>query len=84
MISHHCHVGNFNYFAPGVVVSGRVNILERCFFGSNSTIANDVTIETEVLVGAGAYVYKGLKRQEVFVPHRGQVIEKRSDHIVLQ
>lgn len=31
LVSHHCIIGDFNYLAPGVALSGRVGIEDRCF-----------------------------------------------------
>jgi sugar O-acyltransferase (sialic acid O-acetyltransferase NeuD family) len=82
-ISHHSFIGNYNWFAPSVTLSGRVKVYDKCFFGSGSVCKNDIEIHNKVLVGAGAYVYKSLPDSSVFVPQRGTILEKTSDEVVL-
>ncbi|GAB1446698.1 hypothetical protein MASR2M41_24970 [Flammeovirgaceae bacterium] len=82
-ISHHSCIGNYNWFAPSVTLSGRVKIHDKCFLGSGSVCKNDIEIHNKVLVGAGAYVYKSLPDNSVFVPHRGVILDKTSDEVVL-
>ena len=82
-ISHHSYIGNYNWFAPSVTLSGRVKVYDNCFFGSGSVCKNDIEIHNRVLVGAGAYVYKSLLDNSVFVPQRGIILEKTSDAVVL-
>lgn len=82
-ISHHSILGNYNYLAAGVTIAGKTNINNRSFWGCNSTSANDIIIEDDVLIGAGAYLYKDIKHGSVFVPQRGIVLEKESNEINL-
>lgn len=80
-ISHYDNIGNYNYLAPGVTMAGYVNVGNCCFLGTNCIVKNKAVITDEILVGAGAYVYKNLNDKQVFVPQRGIVLDKTSDEI---
>lgn len=81
IINHHSAVGNYNWLASNVVLAGKAHISNQCFLGVGSIIKNDSIIGNEVLVGAGAYVYKNLTDKQVFVPQRGIILEKTSDEM---
>ena len=49
-----------SFVAPGVVVSGNVNIGEGCFIGAGSIISNGVNIGANVIIGAGTVVTKDI------------------------
>ena len=46
-------IGDFNYFAPGVVLGGRVSVANNCFLGINCTVKSDVHLLNGTLLGCG-------------------------------
>ena len=83
-ISHHSQLGDFNYFAAGVTIAGKTTIRNRSFWGCNSTSSNDIVVEDDVLVGAGAFLYKDAPAGSVFVPSRGLFLDLTSDQVKLK
>jgi len=60
-IGHHSHMGSHNFISSHVVVSGFCNIGNSNFFGVNATIANNLTIEDDCLIGSFAHLVKDVK-----------------------
>jgi sugar O-acyltransferase (sialic acid O-acetyltransferase NeuD family) len=60
LIEHDCIVENFVHIAPGVVLTGGVEIGELSFIGANSTILPGVKIGKNCKVGAGSVVRKNV------------------------
>lgn len=83
-ISHHSQLGDFNYFAASVTIAGKTTIKNRSFWGCNSTSSNDIVVEDDVLVGAGAFLYKNSPAGSVFVPNRGLFLDMTSDQVKLK
>lgn len=59
-VGHDTNIGDYCSFMPSVNISGNVKIDECVFMGTNSCIVNDLTIERNTIVGAGAVVSKSL------------------------
>jgi len=57
-IGHHTRVGNHVFISSHVVVSGNCDVGDYSFLGVNATIADEVKIGRECLIGAGALVTK--------------------------
>lgn len=53
-IGHHSRIGDHNFIASHVVVSGGVTIGESCFIGVNATLRDHITIGEKCVIGAGA------------------------------
>lgn len=83
-ISHHSQLGSYNYFAASVSIAGKTTIKNRTFWGCNSTSSNDIVVADDVLVGAGAYLYKNAPVGSVFVPSRGVFLDLTSDQVKLK
>jgi len=62
VIAHHTEIGSFNFIAPGAHFCGSVKTGSNCFFGGASEIVNDITIEQEVFIPAGAKVSHNMKK----------------------
>lgn len=77
-IGHHCFLGNFNYFASCVCVSGCVSIENNCFLGAHSTLKNGIKIADYTLIGAGAYVSKSTDREALLLPPKCEMIKRKS------
>ena len=59
-VDHHSVIGKKCHIAPGVVLSGGVNIADSSFIGAGSIIINDLNIGKNVIVAAGSIIYKDL------------------------
>ena len=74
-IAHDCRVGESTIFAWAVVVTGRVEIGQRCFLGANSTVANDITIGDDCVVGAATLVSRSIDAGSRVVGNPMRVVE---------
>lgn len=59
-IGHQCHI------STGVMVNGDCQVGDNCFIGSQSVLANGVSVCDNVLVGAGSFVRKSILRPGVY------------------
>lgn len=66
-IGHDCYIGDFFSAMPGAVVSGNVTIRDCVYLGTNSTVIEDINIERNVKVGAGACVVSEIDSIGVYV-----------------
>ena len=64
-VSHETEIGAFSYLAPRTAFSGKIKTGNHCFFGTNSTIRDNVNIGNDVIVGAGATVLQNLADETV-------------------
>ncbi len=64
-VSHETEIGAFSYLAPRAAFSGKIKTGNHCFFGTNSTIRDNVNIGDNVIVGAGATVLKNLPNETI-------------------
>ena len=77
-IGHHSVIKDHNFISSHVVISGHCEVKENCFIGVNATLHNDVIIEKENLIAAGAVISKSTKDGEVYVPAKSSVLNKKS------
>lgn len=77
-ICHHTEIGDYNFFAASSVVLGKVVIKDRCFIGSNATVKNGITVESDTLIGAAAYLARDTEKEQVIVPTRSIILDKKS------
>jgi sugar O-acyltransferase (sialic acid O-acetyltransferase NeuD family) len=80
-IGHHSIIEDHNFISSHVVISGHCHISSFCFLGVNATIHNNVKIETENIIAAGAIIAKATKSKSVFVPAKTVLLDKSSDSI---
>lgn len=66
-IGHDCNIGNFFTCAPGVHISGNVNIKSTCYFGTNTAVKNNLNITNDVTVGMNSNVIKDVTKSGVYV-----------------
>lgn len=82
-IGHHSTIDDHNFVSSHVVISGHCHIQSFCFLGVNSTLAHQVTIAPETLVGAGTVMPKSSEEKGIYVPAKGSKLDKTSDQIKL-
>jgi len=80
-IGHHSEIWDNNFISSHVVISGHCKIKNNCFLGVNSTLHNNIEIEKETLIAAGAIVSKSTKPKNVILPVSSSVFNKNSDEI---
>jgi sugar O-acyltransferase (sialic acid O-acetyltransferase NeuD family) len=57
-IGHHSRIRDNVFFASHVVLSGFCDVGDNCFLGVNATVANNVTIAPDGLLGAGCMILR--------------------------
>jgi sugar O-acyltransferase (sialic acid O-acetyltransferase NeuD family) len=80
-IGHHTVIHDHNFLSSQVVISGKCELKSNSFFGVNSTIAHEVIVESENIIGAGAIITKNTNEKEVFVAPRAILLAKKSNLI---
>lgn len=75
-IDHDCTIGKECHIAPGVTMSGGVNIGERVHIGTGSSIIQSITIGNNVVIGAGSIIREDIKKDSRLVPLQTQKIDK--------
>lgn len=74
-VSHETEIGHYSYLAPRATFSGKVVTGKHCFFGTNSTIRDRVTIGHDVVVGAGAVVSGNLRDETVLKAAESKLLD---------
>ncbi len=80
-IGHHSIIHDHNFISSHVVISGHCEIMSYCFIGVNATLHNNVIIERENLIGAGAIITKNTEYKGVYLPPASVKIKKNSDEL---
>lgn len=60
VLSHDNQVGDFNFISTSTVFGGFARVKDRCFFGLNSTVKDNVVVANENLIGSAANVIKSI------------------------
>ena len=66
-IGHHSVIHDHVFIASHVVVSGGVEIGERCFVGVNATLRDHITVGEKCVVGAGALLLSDTEPEGVYL-----------------
>lgn len=82
-IGHDTFIGDNNFITSHVVVSGFCKISNNTFIGVNATLRDSITIESETLIAAGATIMKSTNHQEVYLPAKSVLFDKKSDQITI-
>ena len=82
-IGHHSIIHDHNFISSHVVISGHCEVMSNCFVGVNATIHNNVIIECENIIGAGAIITKKTEFKGVYLPAQSIKFGKNSDEIKL-
>jgi sugar O-acyltransferase (sialic acid O-acetyltransferase NeuD family) len=67
VIAHDTIIGAHSFLAPRVALAGFITIEACCMIGTNATIIDNIHIQSEIIVGAGAVVVRDLKEQGTYV-----------------
>ena len=66
-IDHDCNVQDFVHISPGVRLAGNVTVGEETWLGIGSIVSNNITITSNVQVGAGGVVVKDLIKSGTYI-----------------
>lgn len=66
-IGHDTVIGDFFSAMPGAIVSGNVRIGECVYMGSNSSIKEKISVNSDVIIGSNAAVVKNIITSGVYV-----------------
>ena len=80
-IGHHSRIGPDGFISSHVVVAGCVSIGSNCFLGVNSTLRDNITLGSHVVVGAGALVLQDAPDYAVFPGQGTEIARIRSDRL---
>lgn len=81
--AHDNTIGDFNYFAPRVVLGGRVSVSSHCFVGLNATIKSGISLTDYTLIGMGSNMLKKSESYGVYVGNPAQMLKKRSLEVTI-
>jgi sugar O-acyltransferase (sialic acid O-acetyltransferase NeuD family) len=59
-IDHACRIGNHAHICPGVSLAGTVSVGERSLIGVGSCSIQEITIGSDVMVGAGSVIVRNI------------------------
>lgn len=76
-IGHDCQIGDFFTTAPGVNVSGKCNIEDCVYLGTNSAVKQGVNICGGVTIGMGGIVVKHIQDSGVYIGNPLKKLEKK-------
>jgi sugar O-acyltransferase (sialic acid O-acetyltransferase NeuD family) len=66
-IDHDCKIGENCHLAPGVILSGCVNIGKGAHLGTGATVIQNISIGANSTVSAGSIVYKDLVNDKMLI-----------------
>jgi len=77
-IGHDTIVGDFFTTAPGAHISGKVMANDLVYFGTNSSAIEEISICSNVIVGAGAVVSKNIIEPGTYIGVPAKKMEKKN------
>lgn len=66
-VDHDCKIGDFIHLAPGVTLSGNVEIQNETHVGTGANIIQGIKLGSNVMVGAGSTVVKDCNNNKSYV-----------------
>ena len=73
LIEHEAVINDFCHISTHAVVNGQVTIGKRSFLGSNSVIANNVSLPDEIIVAAGACIMKDPEKTGIYIGNPARI-----------
>lgn len=61
-IDHNCSIGKFSHVGPKACLTGNIKIAERVFLGCGTNVIPQITIQSDVIVGAGSVVIHNIEQ----------------------
>ena len=75
-IDHDCIVGDYTHIAPGVTLSGNVEIGDNVLIGTGSCIIQERKVESSCIVAAGSSVQSSLLEPGIYRGNPARLIKK--------
>ena len=75
-IGHDSIIGDFFSAMPGAIVSGNVRIGECVYMGSNSSVKEKISVNSDVIIGSNAAVVKNIITGGVYVGVPAKFLKK--------
>jgi len=75
-VGHDTSIGNYSSIMPSVNISGEVNIHECVYIGTGAKLINQLTIQKNATIGAGAVVTKNIVDGDTVVGNPARSIKK--------
>lgn len=75
-IGHDTRIGDFFSAMPGSIISGNVRIGNKCYFGTNSSVKEKISICDDVTVGSNSTVVKNIISSGVYVGVPAKFLKK--------
>ncbi len=66
VVEHECEVQDFTHIAPAAVLCGNVRVGKGTFIGANASIRNNISICSDVILGAGSIVVKEIVEAGIY------------------
>ncbi|TAF34976.1 MAG: hypothetical protein EAZ57_01990 [Cytophagales bacterium] len=66
-VAHDTTIGPCSFIAPAAALAGFIQLGERCFVGTNSTLIDNLTIISDTRIGAGAVVTTNINQPGLYV-----------------
>jgi len=73
-IGHDCVIGDYFSAMPGSIVSGNVNIGDKVYLGTNSSIKEKLTIIDNVTIGLNTGIVKSIDKSGTYVGQNTRLI----------
>ncbi|MEK8126900.1 acetyltransferase [Paenibacillus filicis] len=80
-VDHDCILGAGVHLSPGVNLAGGVRIGDFCWIGIGATIIQQITIDQESIVGAGAVIIENVPSTSTVVGVPGRVIKRFNNEV---
>jgi sugar O-acyltransferase (sialic acid O-acetyltransferase NeuD family) len=77
-VGHQTVIHDNVFVSSHVVISGYCEIEANCFLGVNSSIANNLRIARDNLIGMGAVIHRDTEERKVYVGNPGKPLPKDS------
>lgn len=82
-LGHWAEIGDHCFVSSHVVISGHTKIGPYSFLGVNSTFRDGIRVGASNVIGAGATIMRDTNDDEVYVPERPRLLNKKSHEITL-
>lgn len=76
-IGHHSKIKSHNFISSHVVISGKCELDEGCFFGVNSTVFDGVKVGRNSVIGGGSIVRRDLPDNSIVKAPISQITDRK-------
>jgi UDP-perosamine 4-acetyltransferase len=78
-VDHDCVIGDHVHIAPGVTISGGVQIADCVHVGTGASIIQGILVGSNSIVGAGSLVIRNIKDQQMVLGVPAKVVKTMKD-----